>query len=352
MRHLFTITIVLSLGTWVQCFSTSTNKGEQPTAFKLDKKSTATDVLRELNNNCKLAQYVASKGIAVVTGGNAGIGSETVKALSIAGMRVVLCSRSSEAGEKVLQSLPEWCRPNVRVQTLDLADLNSVKTAAQDILNKEGEIDILLNNAGVMALPKREETVQGFELQFGTNHVGHHYLTRLLLPCLRQGGRVVTVASTAHTMSQLDLGDLNYIGDRKYTPWGAYGQSKLANILFAKELDDRLRKEDISRTGDVRSVSLHPGVIGTNLWQYSSPSIIRGLLTKIVSDKTIEQGAATSVYASIVEPSMLTGGDYLSDCKPAEPNANAQDSILRVKLWEETEDMLSNAGFELEPKLL
>merc|ERR1712232_276527 len=203
-----------------------------------------------------------------------------------------------------------------------------------------------------MATPKREETEQGFELQFGTNHVGHHFFTRLLLPQINQGGRVVTVASTAHTFGSLEMGDLNYSNDRIYTPWGAYGQSKLANILFAKGLDDRLK----GTKKDVFSLSLHPGVISTNLWQYS-PWFFKPL-TGFIADKTVEQGAATSMFCCLADCDFeefgLNGGDYVVDCQVSSPNENGKDmdGKLRNKLWEETEKMILNAGFELPEDLV
>jgi retinol dehydrogenase-12 len=308
----------------------------------LGKKSTALEVLQELNASDRLASY-ASKGTAVVTGGSSGIGVDTVSTLALTGMKVVLCARNMEAGDKIRASLPEWCRSNVRVQKCDLADLASVKQAAESIKSNEGKIDLLVNNAGVMALPKKMETVQGFELQLGTNHIGHHFLTRLLLPSMNEGGRVVTVASMAHSMGTLDFTNLNYETGRKYSGWGAYGQSKLANILFAKGLDDKLKAD--GRT--IRSVSLHPGIISTNLWK-NAPFFIRPF-TRLFADKSIEQGASTSVYASLVECSAFQGGEYLSDCQIAEPNKMAQDTdgSLRNNLWDETEKLIGDAGFEL-----
>ena len=128
------------------------------------------------------------------------------------------------------------CR-HLLASQVDLADLDSIKEACEQIARTEGRVSLLLNNAGVMATPQLT-TKQGFELQVGTNHLGHHALTRLLLPIMDDDGRVVTVASTAHTMGQVDTTDLFFKEGRKYSPWGAYGQSKAANILFAKGLAD------------------------------------------------------------------------------------------------------------------
>jgi len=319
----------------------------------LNKRSSALDVLQTLNREKSLAPYVSNGGTAVVTGGNSGIGVVSVQTLALAGMNVILCARDVDAAERVRAAVDDdAARARVRVQKLDLADLSSVRAAARDIIAAvDGRVDVLLNNAGVMATPERRATVQGFELQFGTNHVGHHMLTRLLMPYMnRECGRVVTVASTAHSMGELDLENLNYGTDRSYTPWGAYGQSKLANILFAKGLQDRLMKGN--GTGNIASVSLHPGVIATNLWQYSIPRILRPL-GKIFAPKTVEQGAATNVFCSLVDPSSINGGDYFSDCQPETPTKNGQDldGKLRNALWDETEKMIKDAGFELPDEL-
>jgi len=320
----------------------------------LGKRSTALDVLKSLNSASRLAPYVArgrdDVGVAVVTGGNSGIGAVSVETLAVSGMKVVLCSRSLESGEAIRSSFPDWCRRNVRVQKLDLADLGSVQDAANEIRRTEGTVHVLLNNAGVMATPKRMETKQGFELQIGTNHVGHHMFTRLLLPSMSSDGRVVTVASEAHRMARINFEDINFEESNSYSPWGAYGQSKLANILFAKELNDQLKQQG----SKILSVSLHPGVIASNLWRYSTPTFIRGLLLSLISNKSLEQGAATSVYASLVEPNEFNGGEYLDDCAVAEPSSIGKDSnrTNRRKLWDKTEAMIHNAGYKLPASLL
>ena len=317
----------------------------------LNKKSSALDVLKTLNNQEKaLAPYVKEGRTAIVTGGSSGIGLVSVETLALAGMNVVLCARDVEAGEKAIEKMKmtNGNRKKVRVQKLDLADFSSIQAAAQEIVEKEGSIDVILNNAGVMATPQRMETAQGFELQLGTNHIGHHMLTRLLLPNVNKGGRIVTVASTAHSFGSLDVEDLNYSKDRIYTPWGAYGQSKLANILFAKGLDDRLK----GTNKEIVSVSLHPGVIRTNLWRFS-PKIFQPF-TALIADKSIEQGAATSIYCSIADSSAFVGGDYVVDCKVGTPNQSGQDldGKLRNSLWDETEKLIRDAGVELPSNLV
>ena len=335
------------------------------TPSELGKKSTALDVLNNLNKNSRLATYVTDTSttngkrmpLAIVTGGSSGIGIPSVEVLALSGMKVVLCARNVTAAEQVVQAeMPSSLRSNIRVQELDLSNMNSIVKAVEEIIEndcnrEEGccEVDVLLNNAGVMAPPNRMSTAQGLEVQFGTNHVGHHMLTRLLLPKIRSDGRVVTVASTAHAFGQLDFDNLNYYEDesnsRKYSAWGAYGQSKLANILFAKGLDEKL-KESGSK---IKSVCLHPGVIGTNLWRYSSPEWTRPLLNAIVADKNVQQGAATNAFCCLAEDGVFKGGEYVVDCAIAEPSANGKDSSgeLRKKLWSATESIISENGFDL-----
>jgi NAD(P)-dependent dehydrogenase (short-subunit alcohol dehydrogenase family) len=242
----------------------------------LNKKSTALDVLETLNKSNKLASYITNNDnkddqpVAIVTGGSSGIGIPTVKTLALANMKVVLCARNLDAAMAAVRSLPGSLQSNIRIQKLDLADMASIESAAREIIDTEGKIGgihVLLNNAGVMAPPKREATAQGLELQFGTNHVGHHMFTRLLLPSMNNEGRIVTVASTAHSFGELNFQNLNYDAEareeRSYSSWGAYGQSKLANILFTKGLSDELKEAG----SGIKAVSLHPGVIGTNLWR-------------------------------------------------------------------------------------
>lgn len=338
-------------------------------SFKMDdgtsnlgKKSTALDVLNKLNKSSRLATYVTDtsngkKPLAIVTGGSSGIGIPSVEALSLSGMKVVLCARNVTAAKDVVKNeIPSSLRSNIRIQELDLSDMNSIANAAKDIIENDCggdcscEVDVILNNAGVMAPPKRVSTAQDLELQFGTNHVGHHMLTRLLLPYMRSDGRIVTVASTAHEFGKLEFDNLNYDegktnnNSRKYSSWGAYGQSKLANVLFAKGLDDKLKASG----SKIKSVSLHPGVIGTNLWRYS-PKFTRPFLNAIVADKNVQQGAATNVYSCLVEDAEFKGGEYLKDCAIAEPSSRGKDTSgeLRSKLWDATEAIIVENGFEL-----
>ena len=289
---------------------------------------------------------------AVVTGGNSGIGVETVRALALAGAKVILCSRSIEAGQHIADDIINASttgtpltspikKENIIVRQLDLADLDSVKSLAETLNAELPTINLLILNAGVMACPK-SHTKQGFEMQIGVNHIGHFYLTKLLLPKLIASGtpaspsRVISVASLAHTFGAINLEDLHY-EHRRYYAFPAYGQSKLANVLFASELGRRMEAEG----HPVLAYSLHPGNIMTNLprymplisvWKYLEPLFLKIFM------KTVAEGAATSVVAATAEG--LPNGCYLDDCKPKAPSKRAQDKDMAVKLWEKTEEFL------------
>ena len=307
----------------------------------LGKKSTALDVLGELNRNNKLASYVKDDATAIITGGNSGIGAATVATLALTGMRVVLCARNEKSAQETLEQVPEYCRDNVSVQLLDLADMDSIQQASHEISNTHGKIQVLVNNAGVMAIPQREVTKNGIEMQVGVNHVGHHMLTRLLLPNMEDNGRIVTVASTAHELAK-DNRDWN--SEQSYSAWGTYGTSKLANVLFAKELQEKL---NASERSDISSVSLHPGVIKTNLWR-NTPSLLQ-FATNLFADKTVDQGAATNIYCALVDT--VEGGAYYKDCQVATPSKTAQSTDIRQDLWSYTENLIASKGYAL-PKTL
>src|SRR4051812_12282107 len=186
----------------------------------------------------------------VITGANSGIGLAAARELGRAGARVVLAVRDEARGRAAAESIPG----KTEVRRLDLADLASVHAFAEAW---DGDLDVLVNNAGVMAVPERR-TKDGFELQIGTNHLGHFALTNLLLPRVRD--RIVTVASGAHRMGSIRLDDLNWERG-SYNRWRAYGQSKLANLLFVSELQRRLEEAG----SDVRALAAHPGWAATNL---------------------------------------------------------------------------------------
>jgi retinol dehydrogenase-12 len=335
MNLTIVVALLLAVVQPIEAFGSSTSKGSS-----LGKKSTALDVLTHLNRSNQLA--FPEGGVAVVTGGNAGIGAISCKTLALAGMQVVLCARNVEAAQEVVDQWASHISARVEIQELDLANLSSVQQAAKAISEKHPDISILLNNAGVMAPPTKLQTAQQIELQFGTNHVGHHMWTRLLLPYVNDKGRIVTVASTAHSFPKSP--DVTWQPE-DYSGWREYGQSKLANILFAKQLQDLLMQQGKM---DIQSVCLHPGVIGTSLWRYL-PKLVQPL-TRLFADKTVEQGAATNVYCCLAEP--IQGAAYYSDCQVTQPTSTAEDVQLRMDLWEYTEALIAEKGYEMPQELV
>jgi NAD(P)-dependent dehydrogenase (short-subunit alcohol dehydrogenase family) len=320
----------------------------------LGAKSRAADVVSAFREEGLQVYITDGRGAAVITRGNSGIGLECVKQLLSSGCkRVVLCSRDVEAGKRALASLEGTVDlSRARVQRLDLADLDSICDACREIKRKERSVALLLNNAGVLFTPP-STTKQWYELQFGTNHIGHHALTRLLLPCMTPDARVVTVSSEAPKFARFDVTDLMFTR-RKYKPFGAYCQSKAANILFAKGLADELS----SAGSSIKSVSLHPGIINTPIWKHGRQRpggrLFTWLMHRFILDKDVEQGAATSVYAALAPAGALKDGAYLNDCAEAQPNpvCSDEDKALRRQLWDATERMLSEAGLKLPGRLL
>jgi len=319
---------------------------------ELDKHSTTFDVLKALHETDQFAPYVGSHGVAVVTGGTGGIGLPTIEAIARTDMRIVLCTRDPEEARRAVSELCSASPINkhrIRIQPMDLSDLSSIEAAVQEIIRVEKKVDVLLNCAGINSIPTRQKTAQNFELQFGVNHVGHHFLTRLLLPEMRPWGRVVTVSSQAHNKARnLFLDDLNF-SQRRYCPYGAYCQSKLANILFAEALQEKIK----ASSSDIMSLSLHPGTVLTNMWRQSGDMVL-GAVADYITSKTPDQGASTSVYCCLADANHFKGGDYVVDCKPSLPSVIAIDegAHLRHGLWETTEKMIHDAGFHLAEELL
>jgi NAD(P)-dependent dehydrogenase (short-subunit alcohol dehydrogenase family) len=292
---------------------------------------------------------------ALVTGGNSGIGVETVRALAFAGAQVILCSRSVKAGEEVVQEiLADKERPvkgTITIRQLDLADFASIKALAKSLAQDFPKIDLLILNAGIMACPL-SRTKQGFEQQIGVNHIGHFYLTKLLLPSLKAAGtpdnpsRLVVVSSLAHTFGAIDLEDLNYEKTRKYGAWSSYGQSKLANILFTKEFARRMEEEKV----DILAYTLHPGSILTNLQRHlvvGAAATVVHFLTPFLRliTRNVEQGAATSITAATAKD--LPNGCYMSACQVDTPTKAGRDMDMAKKLWEKTEELVKEAEAKL-----
>jgi NAD(P)-dependent dehydrogenase (short-subunit alcohol dehydrogenase family) len=288
---------------------------------------------------------------ALVTGANSGLGFVTARELAHKGATVVLACRNLEKGEgaRILceSQVPE---AQLELEELELASLASVREFAERFRADHEGLDLLINNAGVMAPPRRR-TADGFELQFGTNHLGHFALTGLLIGEMegREDARVVTLSSNAHRMGRIAFDNLG--GDRHYFRWRAYGQSKLANLLFALELDRRLR----AAGSTIKSLAAHPGYAATNL-QFAGPPGPDAAFMKVTNRlfaQSDEMGALPTLYAA-TEPG-LEGGTFCGPDgfleqhghpKPVSPSGAARDEQVARRLWEVSEEM-TGVRFEL-----
>jgi NAD(P)-dependent dehydrogenase (short-subunit alcohol dehydrogenase family) len=304
------------------------------TPFGFD--STAADVIYGIDLSGKRA---------IVTGGSSGIGIETARALAGAGADVTLAVRDAEAGDRIAAEITDRTgNASVHVRPLDLADLGSVADFAA---NWSGALDLLVNNAGVMALPGLQQTPDGWEMQFATNHLGHFALAVGLHPWLADadGARIVSLSSRGHLRSPVVFDDINF-SSRPYDPWLAYGQSKTANVLFAVEATRRWAGDGIFANG------VHPGAIAaTNLSRHMDPEDLAALRASAAFRyKSIEQGAATSVLVATSPQLEDIGGRYFEDCheagivdpNPADPPmagvaAYALDPDNARRLWEVSE---------------
>jgi NAD(P)-dependent dehydrogenase (short-subunit alcohol dehydrogenase family) len=283
-----------------------------------------------------------------VTGGSGGLGAESARVLASRGARVLIGARDVAKAEKVAAEIRKSTgNDGVEVGQLELGSLPSIRAFAEATLARHRAIHILLNNAGVMACPLGR-TEQGFELQFGTNHLGHFLLTGMLLPALRAAApaRVVCVSSRGHRFGTVDLDDPNY-QKRDYDKWGSYGQAKTANIWHACELDRRLQGEG------VRGFALHPGGIVTELGRHLTQADREELMSRLPPGgfkwKTVEQGAATQVWACTAPELEGRGGLYLDDCHVAGPYDDASqsgyapwalDAAGAAKLWPLSEKLV------------
>lgn len=277
--------------------------------------------------------------IAIVTGANSGIGYETARVLAVKGAGVIMACRSMERGEEAASRIRR-AHPAVQleVMNLDLSDLASVQEFAGSFRNKYSSLDILCNNAGVMMLPERIETADGFEMQFGTNHLGHFALTGLLFDMLRNtpGARIVTVSSIVHRFGNVDFENLN--AEKSYNPSNAYSQSKLANLLFTYEMQRRLEGAGI----EMLAAASHPGWTGTNLQKHAP---FFRFMNRFVSQKP-EMGALPTLYAATVPD--VQGGDYFGPGrmmemrgypKKVKSSDDSHDEELAQNLWEVSEKL-------------
>lgn len=302
--------------------------------------STAVDVIAGVDLRGKRA---------VVTGGSAGIGVETARALAKAGAEVTLTARNVEAGERVVADIQRTTgNDEVFVRSLDLSDAGSIDAFVR---SWRGPLDILVNNAGMMGFPELRRSPRGFELQIATNHLGHFRLALALHGALKaaEGARIVSLSSRGHLRSPVVFDDIHFVS-RPYDALLAYGQSKTANVLFAVEASRRWVADGITAN------AVHPGTIkATDLSRYMDPKLMAALVAApFFKDKSIAQGAATSVLVATSPRVRGIGGRYFEDCNEAEvvhpepgggfmPGgvaAYAVDPINAARLWEVSLEML------------
>ncbi|WP_375290740.1 SDR family NAD(P)-dependent oxidoreductase [Qipengyuania sp.] len=289
-----------------------------------------------------------------VTGGYSGLGQETARAMAAKGAHVIIAGRDvtklAAAGDEIAEST------GGKVDTLkvDLASLDSVRKAGEEARGRFDKIDILINNAGVMAAPKGT-TADGFETQFGTNHLGHFMLTKELMPLVRKGSgqRIVNLSSRGHHLDRVHFDDPNF-ENRDYDPWLSYGQSKTANVLFAVGLEERFGSDGI------HAYALHPGGIQTNLGRHMSQEDMANLRERARKNaeangqkpqpfKTVPQGAATTCWVATSQDLEGRGGLYAEDCQVAEVDdqsrvggvrSYAVDKAEAERLWALSEELV------------
>jgi NAD(P)-dependent dehydrogenase (short-subunit alcohol dehydrogenase family) len=284
--------------------------------------------------------------VAVITGANSGLGYVTARELARHGARVVLACRSEVRGQEALARLiAEVPAADVELRALDMASLASIRAFADGVQASYPSLDLLINNAGVMAIP-RHETADGFEMQFGTNHLGHFALTGLVLPLLidQPDSRVVTVSSNAHKPGKLDFDDLMHA--HSYRRWKVYSDSKLANLLFAFELQRRLTEVN----APLISVAAHPGTAATNLVRPGAEGNwlkehIMTLGVRIIGQSE-EQGALPQLYAA-TSPD-VRGGEYYGPNgiaenrgypKRVDSSSASKETAAAARLWKDSEDL-------------
>ncbi|KAM3614605.1 uncharacterized protein V6R79_016765 [Siganus canaliculatus] len=271
----------------------------------------------------------------VITGANTGIGKETSRDLARRGARVIMACRDLTRAEQAAEEIRQRTgNGNVVIRHLDLSSLYSIRQFSEEFLQSEERLDVLVNNAGVMMCP-RWLTEDGFETQLAVNHLGHFLLTNLLLPKLQSSApsRVVTVSSIAHRGGHIDFDDL-FFSRRRYSALESYRQSKLANVLFSRELARRLQGSGVS------AFCLHPGVIRTELGRHVQGwfPLLGALLSlpSLLLMKTPRQGSQTTIYCAVTPGLEGRSGRYFSDCSEKEVAPEGRDDAVARKLWEES----------------
>ncbi|MFL0355601.1 SDR family NAD(P)-dependent oxidoreductase [Erythrobacter sp. GH1-10] len=285
-----------------------------------------------------------------VTGGNSGLGQETGRAVAAHGAHVVLAGRDQAKLDAAVAAIKSD-HPDAKLETIicDLGSLDGIRACGREAGERFDKIDLLINNAGVMACPFAK-TSDGFEMQFGTNHLGHFLLTKCLMPLVEKGSnkRIVNLSSRGHHFAPVDLDDPNF-RSREYNEWVSYGQSKTANVLFSVGLEDRFTDKGI------HAYAVHPGGIQTNLGRHMTEEQSAALIERIsksdpdFSWKTIPQGAATQVWAATADELEGRGGVYCEDCHVAEVDDESTTGGVRTyaldkgnadRLWTISEEMV------------
>ncbi|XP_062149767.1 short-chain dehydrogenase TIC 32, chloroplastic-like [Alnus glutinosa] len=287
----------------------------------------------------EVTQGIDGTGLtAIVTGASSGIGTETTRVLALRGAHVVMGVRNMAAGEDVKKAIvKEIPSAKVDAMELDLSSMASVRKFASDFNSSGLPLNILINNAGVMATPFMLSK-DNIELQFATNHLGHFLLTNLLLDTMKRTarksskeGRIVNVSSGAHRFSYREGIRFDQINDKSgYSSWAAYGQSKLANVLHANELARCLKEDGV----DITANSLHPGAISTNLFRHNNivNSLVHSLGRFVL--KNVQQGAATTCYVALHPQVKGVSGEFFSDSNLSKANSHGRNMELAKKLWD------------------
>lgn len=302
--------------------------------------------------------------LVVITGGTTGLGLESAKRLAAAGASVVITARTEQKGKDAVVSINEYVKKeqgseavatsSVAAVTLELCDLSDVKSfpkRLEKVIGKNQKIDILMNNAGVMALPDRLLTKDGYEKTFQTNHLGHFALTAKIFPVLAKDARIINVSSEAYQFAGAGIDFDNLQGEKEYGPWSSYGYSKLENIYFTKELQ---RRFDASNSGKT-AFALHPGAVQTDLARYLigeqkmnemkangmsfQDKLIFGALSKFT--KSVEDGASTQIFLAASSESQLAKdkGKYFTNLKPVQLKGPPEDQEKASQLWRLSENL-------------
>lgn len=275
----------------------------------------------------------------LITGANSGVGFETAKALALKGVRIIAACRNREKGKQAVEEIINFSgNEQVSLLEIDLSSLESVRNAAARVLDDVKVLDVLINNAGIIT-QKRELSEDGFELQLATNHLGPFLLTNMLLPIIipSSKARIINLSSGAHFMGKIHFHDLML--ENSFKPFKAYGQSKLANILFTRSL-----KHHFGHRG-IRANSVHPGFVNTNFGKSRSSEKLHGFLEWFTNfGVSAEKGAETSVWLASSPEAGEYSGEYFVKCKPARTSKGAKDMAAAEKLWHVSEELTELPG--------